>query len=145
MKLFGTREPIEPLGSALVFLNPVPWEVLESAGCRRILSAISLEAPELIRSFVVITSTWRPGEDAFSYHHRFEAIDWRTGVDLPEELGAIVAPTREARIEIAEAWADRIRDRCGREFDVIYGDARHIDHGHAERDGRKVARVYSGG
>jgi len=153
LTLFGSRAPLENLGSPLVFKNPVPWESLASEGTRSILAALALEAPETVDGVVVITSTGRRQKplSRFSWHHRFEAVDWRTGLyhDATGELllggrpGSIVAPSPEEALSIGLAWADRVRDRCGNEFDVVFGtDRRHIDHGHAERDGVKVARVF---
>lgn len=143
-RAFGVREALEPLGALLEFSNPVPWEVLASDGCRRILSALALEAPETVGGIVVVTSTWRPtaGANEFSYHHAAEAIDWRTGVDRPRSPGSVVAPSRIERIEISKAWAARVAARLGCEFDVIFGPPKHIDHGHAERDSLKAARVH---
>ncbi len=146
MKLFGERFPIETLGIPLEFAHPVPWEVFASEGCRRIFAALAIEAPETVGRVVFITSTWRRATPTskFTYHHRAEAVDWRTGVLEPmdREPGAIVAASEGERNAIASAWARRVGERLGSEYDVIYGDKRHIDHGHAERDGRKVARVY---
>ena len=151
---FGSRAPLEPLGAALHFLEPVPWEVFASDGSRAILSALCLEAPRTLGGVVVISSTWRRAGslDPFSWHQRFEAIDWRTGLyrdGLGELLlggrpGSILAGDPLEALGLAIEWADRVAARLGSEFDVVYGDRRHEDHGHAERDGRKVASVFGG-
>lgn len=144
--MIDPRIPLEPRGGRLYFLNPVPWEVLER--CAPILRALALEAPETVDGLVVITSTIRESDTykPFSWHHAGQAIDWRTGIkpaELAAEPGAIVASSRDEAIEIAKAWRDRVADRLGNEFDVVGPrDYRHIDHGHAERDGRKTLRVY---
>lgn len=151
---FGSRAPLETLGSPLVFKNPVAWESLASDGTRAICGALSLEAPETVDGVVVITSTHRlqKGLEAFSWHHRAEALDWRTGLyrDGPsgeltvgDRPGSIIAATPADALAVAHEWAERVRARLGNEFDVVFGDARHIDHGHAERDGVKVSRVYN--
>jgi len=136
--------PLKTLGSPLFFLDAVPPEVLER--CAPMLRAISLEAPETVGGIVVITSHIREPRGAFSWHWTGDAVDWRTGIKpdrLADEPGAIVASSRDEAIEIAKAWTDRVAARLGNEFDVVGPrDAKHVDHGHAEHDGRKAARVH---
>ena len=136
---------LKPRGARIVFLDPIPWEVLER--CGPILRVISLEAPRTVGDVVVITSHYRRPTplSRFSWHHTGDALDWRTGVEpeIAKELGAIVAETRAERFAIAEEWVDRVAVRLGSEYDLVGPrDPNHIDHGHAERDGRKAARVY---
>lgn len=156
--IYGPREPLRTLGTELD-LSRVPWECLENPGFRAICRALALEAPELVDQVVVITSNHRTpalgSAQPFSYHWRFAAADWRTGLYLhhpgthQEKLvlhgsrpGAIVAPTAAEALEIAKAWGARARARLGSEFDLLIGDRNHIDHGHLEHDARKAARVY---
>jgi len=154
---YGDRSPLRTLGTSLAFRR-VPWECLETPGFRAIARALALEAPTLVDQVVVVTSTHRGPDPAampdswaepFSYHQRFAALDWRTGLSregsdlrLGARPGSIVADTPLEALEIAKAWAARVRARLGPEFDVLLGDANHIDHGHAEHDARKAAAVF---
>lgn len=152
--LVGSRDPLELLGSRIVFKHPAPWEFFAIPGNLELLEAIAMTAPETVDEVVVITSTWRPYDPArgFSWHNAGRAVDWRTGivgnsrakaVELGDRPGSIVAPTPELALDIALEWAANMRARLGSCFDVILGDARHIDHGHAENDGGKRSRVHS--
>lgn len=138
--LFGEKAPLDVRGPKIRFQGDVPWELFERPGIRAMLRAISMEAPPTVDGVVVVTSTWRPFAESggFSYHNRCDALDVRTGVDGPTRPGSIVAPTRDGRIAIARDWAVRMKLRLGVEFDVIFGDARHIDHFHLEHDGLKA-------
>lgn len=144
--VLGNREPLDPIGSSLEFVGPVHWECFRDGGIREILEALSLTAPRgLVDGVVVITSTYRGTGSGFSWHSRFSALDYRTGIyrdqagnlALGTRRGSIVAPTPELALEVAQAWADRLSNRLGSNFDVVFGDARHIDHGHVENDAAK--------
>jgi len=144
--VLGNREPLESLGASLEFVGPVRWECFRDGGIREILEALSLTAPrELVDGVIVITSTYRAPGSGFSWHSRFAALDYRTGLyrdqagnlALGARRGSIVAETPELALEIAQAWADRLSNRLGSNFDVIFGDARHINHGHVENDAAK--------
>lgn len=140
--LFGEKIPLEAAGPLIRFEQEVPWELFERPGIRAILRAVSMEAPRTIGGIVVVTSTWRPFVGEFTYHNRCDAIDVRSGVDGSSRQGAVIAPTREERIEVARAWSVRIKLRLGIEYDVVFGDARHIDHLHIEHDGSKAMARY---
>ena len=144
--VFGEREALEPIGSPLEFVGPVHWECFRDGGLREILEALSLTAPRaLVDGVVVITSTHRSHGSRFSWHSRFAALDYRTGLYLDEagdlalgtRRGSIVAATPALALEVAQSWADRLDRRLGSAFDVVFGDARHIDHGHVENDAAK--------
>ena len=144
--VLGNREPLESLGASLEFAGPVRWECFRDGGIREILEALSLSAPlDLEGGVVVITSTYREPGSGFSWHSRFAALDYRTGLyrdqagnlALGDRRGSIVAATPELALEIAQAWADRLSNRLGSNFDVVFGDARHINHGHVENDAAK--------
>lgn len=140
--IFGEKVPLEAAGALIRFEQEVPWELFERPGIRAMLRAVSMEAPRTIGGIVVVTSTWRPFSGQFTYHNRCDALDIRTGVDGSSRQGAIIAPTREARIEAARAWAVRMKLRLGVEYDVVFGDERHIDHFHLEHDGAKAMNRY---
>lgn len=144
--ILGGRTPLETLGAPLDFVGPVRWECFRDGGLREILEALSLTAPRaLVGGVVVITSTYRRPGERFSWHSRFAALDYRTGLyfnssgelELGTRPGSIAAATPELALEVAQAWADRLSSRLGSAFDVVFGDARHIDHGHVENDAAK--------
>ncbi len=146
MKLFNHREPLQVVGARIEFKGSVPWEVLQSTGVQRILQAAACEAPETVGNVITVTSTHRVATTTsrFSYHLLGEAVDIRTGVFEAAHTarGAVVRATEADRRAISDAWAERIRQRLGGEFDVVYGDGKHIDHIHIERDGAKSGHVY---
>jgi hypothetical protein len=125
------------------FSVDIPWEVIEQPGIRSILRAVSLEAPRMVGDVVVVTSAWRESEGVFSWHWAGRALDIRTGILLDQSTtGAVIGPNPKARTAICGEWAMRIRTRLGLEFDVIFGDAQHIDHIHIEHDGVRANRQY---
>lgn len=142
--LFNDRSALVTVGPRIEFALPVPWELFERPGIRPMLRAISLEAPQTVDGVVVITSTIRDPENDFSWHWNANALDVRTGCfdRMARSPGAIIAPTYEDRVRLAAEWAARIRNRLGLEYDVIFGDARHIDHMHIEHDGAKAMRRF---
>lgn len=140
--MFGEKVALEVKGAMIRFDQDVPWELFERPGIRAILRAVSMEAPRTISGIVVVTSSWRPEVGPFSYHHRADALDIRTGIERSAAPGAIIGPTREARMEIARQWAVRMKLRLGVEYDVQFGDVKHIDHFHIEHDGLKAMARY---
>jgi hypothetical protein len=139
---FYEKEPLTLVGPQIEFAMPVPWEVFAFPPIAKILSAICLEAPEMVGGVVCITSTWRPAADPASWHHSGTAVDLRTGVDGATRRGAVVGLTRETRIENCRGWATRIKLRLGIDYDVIFGDPKHIDHIHIEHDGLKAIKPF---
>jgi len=151
--LVGNRHPLELLGGLVEFKHPTPWEWFAIPGNVELLEALAMTKPETVDGIVVVTSTWRPFDEArgFSWHNAGRALDWRTGivgdsrarpVEIGDRPGSIVAPTPELALDIALEWASNLRARLGSCYDVVLGDARHIDHGHAENDGGKRSRVH---
>jgi hypothetical protein len=82
---------------------------------------------------MVLTEAWRPGPSQASLHPACKAIDIRA-VDPSDREGAIIGEDEEEQIEIGERWAERIRQKLGDNYDVVFGDALHINHIHVERD-----------
>lgn len=150
MTLYGSRIAMVPLGPRLIFEREVPAECIANPDFGRLCMALTLEAPETVDGVVVVTSTWRPEARRFSWHQRFAALDWRTGLyrmadgdmGLRTLTGSILADDPSEALSIGRAWRERMAARLGDTFDVLLGDEDHIDHGHAEHDGSKAARVY---
>lgn len=143
-KMFGERTALVTIGPRIMFDRPVPWELFERPGPRAMLRAISLEAPQTVDGVIVITSTIRDPDGPFSWHWSADALDVRTGCfdAMAKARGAIIAPTYDDRVRLAGEWAARVRNRLGLEYDVIFGDERHIDHMHLEHDGGKASRRF---
>jgi hypothetical protein len=101
----------------------------------RILAVAAKEAPELLGDVMIVTEGFRPHRTGQpSLHPELRAFDLRTGIDAPTLRGAIVHHSRTHRLELAQLWADRMRLRLGTDYDVVFGDDRHIDHIHVEYD-----------
>jgi len=90
-------------------------------------------APTLRDNTMMLTEAWRPGHAQASLHPACKALDIRA-VDHSDRPGAIVGIDDEERIRIGDRWAERMRKKLGDNYDVVFGDANHINHIHLERD-----------
>ena len=111
------------------------------------------EAPPTVGGCIVIVSIYRkPAKGArFSYHHVGRAVDLRTDLSItPEGMiraggreGAIVDPDEVGgALTEARDWAQRIRERLGNEYDVVWNQADHLSHLHLEFDRRKEEKCF---
>lgn len=119
-------------------------------------TALRTAPDRMVDDLVMVTSISRPKTGQFTYHHVGRAIDFRTGLDLPdnsllepEDLvwsfrpGAIDTGGSTADVYFeAMAWAQRLRGVLGNGYDVVYGiDRKHWNHIHVERDKRDGGMV----
>ena len=97
----------------------------------RLIRIAAETAPPLIGQVLVITEGWRDKDDQ---HGRMQAIDFRTGIESPELLGAISGSDRFTRMALAHEWVDKQRKRLGTDYYIKFGDPQHITHIHGQRD-----------
>jgi hypothetical protein len=103
----------------------------------RLLAVAAETAPPLRKDMLVVTEGYRQGKPGKrDLHAKFKALDFRTGVENPLLDGAIVSSpnSRINRIRSAKSWRDRMEARLGADYDIVFGDAKHIDHIHGEED-----------
>ena len=97
----------------------------------RLLCVAAETAPPLVGNVLVVTEGWRNKDDQ---HGRIEALDFRTGIDQPDREGAIEGTDRVIRMAHAHDWVEKMGERLGTDFYIKFGDYRHIDHIHGQRD-----------
>ncbi len=90
-------------------------------------------APTLRDNTLVLTEAWRPGHSQASLHPACKAIDIRA-VDGADRPGAIVGADEAEQTVAGDRWAERMRQKLGDNYDVVFGDQKHINHIHVERD-----------
>ena len=140
------RTPIDypRFGPRVVFKPGASGAWLFAETLERLAPAIAVAArtaPTLRGNEIVIVEGWRPGSTRrASYHPKHAAIDIRA-VDSRGRFGAVHGLTRAEKIRTAVAWAARIRLELPLYFDIVYGDASHIDHIHIECDLTKRSRA----
>jgi hypothetical protein len=103
----------------------------------RLLAVAAETAPPLRKDVLVVTEGWRKGTPGKrDQHTHFKGLDIRTGIESPNLEGAIVGSpnSRINRIRAAKAWCERMEDRLGTDYDIVFGDSRHINHIHGEHD-----------
>jgi hypothetical protein len=103
----------------------------------RLLTVAAETAPPLRKDMLVVTEGYRearPGKR--DLHARLKALDFRTGIENPLLDGAILASpnSRINRIRAAKGWVERMEARLGTDFDIVFGDSKHINHIHGEED-----------
>ena len=154
--LLGFEERKKMSVTNVVFKDGVqlPLEVWQHSHMRNIIRAAMIEAPQLVDDTLVVTSVSRGQQmrmKPFSYHQAGEegrAVDFRTGLsgtsrdtlEWENRIGAIDPSPFEVqdRYRAVLLWAQRIRERLGNEYDVIYGiEHNHVDHIHVEHDRKK--------
>jgi hypothetical protein len=97
---------------------------------RRMLDVVRLTSPE-VNGGIWVTSANDGKHKAGSKHFTNEAFDIRIR-NVKEfkwgpEGGYIFN-------EVIDSWAKRIRLELGLDYDVVYGDKKHLDHIHIEYD-----------
>lgn len=92
---------------------------------RVMLDVVRETAPELTDNTVWITGAWRPDN---TKHGSGEAFDIRIKNVKGFNTGTF------AYNKIVAAWVKRVKVRLGPDYDVIYGNSKHMNHFHSEYD-----------
>lgn len=98
---------------------------------RRIIDAARLHAPEMTDNTVWITSAADGKHSQGSRHYTSEAFDIR--VKNVKGFKWSLMGDWKFNQRVAD-WAEAIRFELGSKYDVVYGDAQHLDHIHCEFD-----------
>jgi hypothetical protein len=94
----------------------------------RILLVAKATAPRTTDDTVWVTSAWAPVEHGL--HNKGEAFDIR----VRNVVGFDIETFQYCK-EV-EAWVYRIQEQLGSDYDVVYGDSKHLNHIHIEYDPR---------
>jgi len=92
---------------------------------RIILDGVMDTAPEMTDDTVWVTSAWRADD---TKHGTGEAFDIRIKNVKGFNLETF------AYNKIVAAWVKRVKERLGPDYDVIYGNSKHLNHFHVEYD-----------
>jgi hypothetical protein len=92
---------------------------------RVILDVVVATAPEMTDNTVWVTNAWR---DDATRHGTGEAFDIRI-----KNVKGFNLETFAYNKTVA-AWVKRVKERLGPDYDVIYGNSKHLNHFHVEYD-----------
>ena len=102
---------------------------------RRILDVARMTSPKMLGDSVWVTSANDGSHKQGSKHFKNEAFDIRIRNLVAFKWGA---SGEFIFNETINNWARQLRLELGEDYDVVYGDAQHLNHIHIEYDPKKT-------